>query len=221
MSQAKQSFVLYADVRKQVKKLSEQEAGRLFIALLDYAADGILPDLVGATDMCFAFIQASIDRDSVRWEEKRLKRIEAGRLGGLISGENRKQARADEANASITLSGEANEAVPVPIPVQVPVPAPDPASALFKQEKAVHKFVPPTVEEVRAYCKENKFAVDPGYFFRFYADADWTDTNGKAVRNWKQKLVQWASKEKERQAAATPTVRRKSDFEGSDYPEKR
>ena len=51
------------------------------------------------------------------------------------------------------------------------------------------EFIPPTLEEVKAYCKERKNNVNPQRFFDHYAVADWKDTNGKPVRNWKQKMI--------------------------------
>jgi hypothetical protein len=52
-------------------------------------------------------------------------------------------------------------------------------------------FVPPTLEEVDAYCKERKNNVDPKKFFDYFNASDWVDSNGKDVRNWKQKVITW------------------------------
>ena len=62
--------------------------------------------------MAFAFIRTSLDRDAEAWAEKRAKRAEAGRSGGL----------AKAANASSSKQNVANLAVPVPVSVSVPVP---------------------------------------------------------------------------------------------------
>lgn len=59
-------------------------------------------------------------------------------------------------------------------------------------KKRVKKpFVPPTLEEVDAYCKERKNNVDPKKFFDYFNASDWVDSNGKDVRNWKQKVITW------------------------------
>ena len=51
-------------------------------------------------------------------------------------------------------------------------------------------FVPPTIEEFTAYCKENGFEGISEKAYKYYADAvpPWTDKDGKEVRSWKQKL---------------------------------
>ena len=54
-------------------------------------------------------------------------------------------------------------------------------------------FVPPTLEEVQAYCKERKNNVDPKKFFDYFTASDWVDAKGNKVRNWKQKVITWES----------------------------
>jgi hypothetical protein len=67
------------------------------------------------------------------------------------------------------------------------------------QKADVHKqpakrFVPPTLEEVQAFVKEKNYAVDPNDFFRYYAERDWENKNGKPIKNWRQTLREvWAS----------------------------
>lgn len=119
---SKQSFVLYHDVRKPMELLTDEQRGRLFMAILDYSEYGTVQDFHdGAVDMAFAFIRSSIDRDTAVWEAKRAKRAEAGRKGG----EQTQANRANQANATFAEQNEqtqANQAVPVPVPAPVPVP---------------------------------------------------------------------------------------------------
>ncbi|MCL2816074.1 MAG: helix-turn-helix domain-containing protein [Oscillospiraceae bacterium] len=53
------------------------------------------------------------------------------------------------------------------------------------------KFAPPRLDEVREYCLSRGNDIDPVYFFNFYSAADWHDSNGKPVKNWKQKIITW------------------------------
>lgn len=48
------------------------------------------------------------------------------------------------------------------------------------------KFVPPTVEEVKAYCKERKNNVNAEHFVNYYTASDW-----KNVADWKAKVRSW------------------------------
>lgn len=55
-------------------------------------------------------------------------------------------------------------------------------------------FVPPTLEEVEAYCKERNSSVDPKQFYEYFSEGGWIDSKGNPVRNWKQKLITWEGK---------------------------
>lgn len=53
------------------------------------------------------------------------------------------------------------------------------------------RFSPPTLEEVTAYCRERNNNVDPKRFYDYYTESSWKDSSGKAVKNWKQKVITW------------------------------
>ena len=53
------------------------------------------------------------------------------------------------------------------------------------------EFIPPTLEDVKAYCKERSSPVDPQKFFDYFTAGGWKDAKGNPVRNWKQKLLTW------------------------------
>lgn len=52
-------------------------------------------------------------------------------------------------------------------------------------------FIPPTLEEIEAYCKERKNNVDAKRFFDYFTASDWVDSKGNKVKNWKQKIITW------------------------------
>ena len=57
------------------------------------------------------------------------------------------------------------------------------------------RFVPPTVEEIKAYCKKRKNKVDAQKFFDYYDAANWYDGNGKKMKSWKQKVITWEGRD--------------------------
>lgn len=57
------------------------------------------------------------------------------------------------------------------------------------------EFIPPTLEEVQAYCLERNNDVDARKFFDYYSATDWKDKNGEQVKNWKLKIISvWEKK---------------------------
>ena len=103
--EAKKGFVLYYDYAEQLDLLTDEQRGRLLMALLQYGATGIEPELDGMAKMAFAFIAKQMDRDAAAYEEKCRKRSEAGRRGGRPP-----KGSEAEANASDDKQQEAKKA---------------------------------------------------------------------------------------------------------------
>ena len=59
------------------------------------------------------------------------------------------------------------------------------------EKESKKRFVPPTVDEVRAYCDERKNGIDPEYFVAYNENRNWTLSNGKKMKDWKLAIVTW------------------------------
>lgn len=67
-----------------------------------------------------------------------------------------------------------------------------------KQKESVKEFVPPTLEEITAYCEERHSPVNPRAFFDYYSASKWIDSRGSPVTNWKQRVIAWESDEEKK-----------------------
>ena len=96
----KNSFVMYTEYLKHIQKMDMEQRGKLFTAILCYAAGEEIPELDAAADMAFSFIQDRMDRDNAAYMEKCEKRREAGKLGGRpkTNASDEKQVKAKKAN---------------------------------------------------------------------------------------------------------------------------
>lgn len=94
----KKAFLMYCDYRQHLALLSDEECGKLFIAILDYAESKKAPKLTGAAAMAFSFIKAQMDRDSVKYEE----RCAVNRENGAKGGRPRKQQEAEASDENQT-----------------------------------------------------------------------------------------------------------------------
>ena len=111
MAENKKSFVAYADWKNIFSMLEDSEAGALIKHLFSYVNDEN-PELEDRIlKMAFEPIKLQLKRDLEKYQTVKERRQEAGRKGGLKSGETRKQPEANEASASIAKQNEANEAV--------------------------------------------------------------------------------------------------------------
>jgi uncharacterized protein YdaU (DUF1376 family) len=77
---------------------------------------------------------------------------------------------------------------------------PTPTGDLVVDEKPVVRFVPPTLEEVTAYCQERNNGIDPEEFVSFYESKGWMIGKNK-MKKWRSAVATW---EKSRRASATP-----------------
>ena len=57
---------------------------------------------------------------------------------------------------------------------------------------------PSSLAEVEAYARQRDSPVCSRTFYEFFEAADWYDSQGKPVLNWKQKLITWESHQKQR-----------------------
>ena len=98
------SFMLYYDYRKHLSILTDEERGKLLMALFDYGETKKEPELEGAALMAFSFIACQMDRDSEKYAKTVQKRREAGQKGGRPkangSGEKAKKANGFSENQS-------------------------------------------------------------------------------------------------------------------------
>jgi hypothetical protein len=60
----------------------------------------------------------------------------------------------------------------------------------IEQPKATKRFVPPTLEEVRAYCAERKNNVDAERFIDYYTSNGWQVGKNK-MKDWKAAVRTW------------------------------
>lgn len=58
------------------------------------------------------------------------------------------------------------------------------------------RFVPPTVEEVQAYCAEKGYSFDPQLFVAHYEANGWVQGRGRPLKNWKAAALTWDRRDK-------------------------
>lgn len=67
---SKPGVVVYFDIRPCIARLSLSEKGQLFDAILDYAENGVEPEIDGGLGVAWDFIRPRIDKDSERYARK-------------------------------------------------------------------------------------------------------------------------------------------------------
>jgi hypothetical protein len=83
-----------------------------------------------------------------------------------------------------------------------------------REEKSTNKetkakkipFVPPSLEQVEAYCRERGNAIDPVAFLAHYNANGWVQGKGKPVVDWKACVVTWERNARAREPKATSRI---------------
>lgn len=52
-------------------------------------------------------------------------------------------------------------------------------------------FVPPTIDEVRAYIETRGADIDPAAFWAFYENREWRLNDGRRMKDWRLAVVTW------------------------------
>ena len=70
----KPGVMVYFDMRRMVKLLTDEEKGKLFEAILDYGETGQAGELTDTLRIVWPLIQDRLDKDSFQYDKKVVKR---------------------------------------------------------------------------------------------------------------------------------------------------
>ena len=185
---------IFTDFLEVVEPLSDDERGRLFMAMLGYALDGSQPTLTGNERFVWAMAKQHINREVAAYKTK----VEAGREAGRRSGEARRKqtepkgTKPNETNQDNDNDNNNNNNNDNDIYI-----APAPKAHIYLQ--------PPSLEEVASYCRERGNHVDPHYFHSYYESNGWR-VGRNPMRDWKAAVRSWESNGLGDRTAQEPTV---------------
>ena len=95
---------------------------------------------------------------------------------------------------------------------------PKPRKARTRKSKP---FVPPTLEEVRAYVAEKGYHFSPKAFFDYYEASNWHFNTGRPVKSWRQCCVTWENNRRGNKPEPTQSQQRELDVIMDTWQEER
>lgn len=199
----KKSFVLYCDYRKHFALLPPEDQGNLLMAVFDYVETGAEPELEAMPLMAFSFIRAQLDRDIEKYKEICKRRAEAGRRSGEARREKAENNEQDGTKGTSVHSVQQNEQKGTKRTDNDTVNVNDNVNVTGNvtvinnrgnsdelQTKKQTRFTPPTVDEVREYCRERGNSVNAETFVDFYTAKGWVVGKNK-MKDWKAAVRTW------------------------------
>lgn len=198
VNQNKRSFVLYGDMEQHISLLTDDQAGQLLKGLFSYSNTGETPTFQdGIVTMAFSFVRAQLDRDAAKYEETCRRRSEAGKQGGRpkTNAFSEKQTKAKKANG---FSEKQNEAKKTDTDTEN-----ENDTLLGAEPPQQKRFIPPTIEEVAAYCQKRGNGVDANRFVSHYAAIGWMIGKNK-MRDWQAAVRTWERNNRQTPQQVTP-----------------
>lgn len=188
---------VFVDFADRIKILGDAECGRLFRAMMKYASSGAEPKLSGNEKFLWGMVKSEIDRQAESYENicSTNKRIATERYEALRSVTVRNEAYQDKDKEQDKDKDKEKE-------IKKTTP-----NGVAKESS---RFLPPTLEEVTAYCRERNNGVNPEKFINYYSSNGWMVGRNKmkdwkaAVRNWEAKDGRKATPEKGQTARGNP-----------------
>lgn len=195
-----------------VRDLPDEYRLALYDAIADYGFGNEIGELPPMLNAIFSLIRPTLEK-SVKFEDKQKAN---GAKGGRPKGKPREtqnesgfpeeKPKETETNFGENLDVDIDVDVDVDDDVDIDVEKSEKQRATKeigkqgKEREGKHTsrtrkaFTPPTLEEVRAYCRERNSSVDPDQFYAYYTadpDRQWIDAKGNPVTSWKQKMLTW------------------------------
>ena len=196
-------FKLFVHQRAFMEAASDQAVGAAVKAALRYFDTGEETNLKAGSAMIYAALKGSADEATGDF----VRKIENGKKGGrpkkpVVSSGNHTQGDQTEAEAEAEADADAEKEAEVYMEKKIKKVVSLQPSDPEKQAA----FEPPGTEEVRRYCKEKGYTVDPEAFTDYYTANGWRMGNGP-MKDWRAALRSWNRKEKPNAKAQHKPIR--------------
>ena len=175
------TVLLFTSLKEPVDALTDEQAGQLFKAILAYQS-GEDVALDGLLKVVFLQIKQQLDYNNEKYVATCKKRSDAGKKGMLsrwVKADNmdNKAITNDNIVTRVITGDNKNNHN-------------DNDNDNDNDIKKIKRFVPPTVDEVAAYCKERNNGVDAKSFVAFYESKGWM-IGKNHMKNWKSAVQTW------------------------------
>lgn len=179
--------VFYRAFYDYIKEFPKEVRLKMYDAIFKYAFEETIPELKGEEKGLFNLMKFHIDISNQSYKS------------GVKGGRPRKEKSNDDESKDI----ENNEQK---------VDSWD--NTVLKEKKKSKRFVPPTAEEVNAYCRERKNNIDGQYFVDFYTSKGWK-IGSQSMKDWRAAVRTWERNNKFRN-----NDREKEEAKNKEYEEK-
>ena len=182
---AKEYVPIFFDWMEVTEELNAQEKGRLIDAIVTYAQGGDWQEQIkGNERYLFPAFKKQIDRSNEISETK----ANNGTKGGMQTQANASKPKQTQANASKRKQTQAKPSE------EEKEEEKEEEYIKEKGKKESCRFLPPTVDDVKAYCQERNSTVDAERFVDFYSSKGWK-VGSQPMKDWKAAVRTWEKRD--------------------------
>lgn len=174
----KKGVIMYYDLIEQLSDFNDKDFREIITAMMEYDQTGKEPQFDGMKKVAFKFIKTTIDKNN----DEYAKKCESLKQNAI------KRWNQTSANGCKCMQMDANDTdIDKDIDINIK------EKNIVKKEKK--QFEPPTLEQVTEYAKSKGRGDLASKFLEYYTVANWVDSKGNKVKNWKQKFLTWIGRE--------------------------
>lgn len=180
---AKKGVIMFYDLLEQLEDFTDEQFGMITRAIIKYDRDNVVPEFTDTSvKVAFKMIKPIIDKNKQEYENKCEKNRE----------NVKKRWEKQDTNEYDCIRMNTNYT-----DIDNDIDNDNNKKKNIKRTKT-KSFVPPTLQDIIDYANSRHSSVDAKKFYDYFtADEDinkhWIDSNGKKVKNWKQKFITWES----------------------------
>lgn len=220
----KNKFIFFDNFKTTADKLPDDLRLKFYDAMTDYVFKGIDPDDIVVSALIMA-IKPYLDNEVSSWGGARegsgrkrknqdksnkikfnqveLEKLEKNQDKSSLIKNNQDLQKTKEKTPPHPQENKNKNIYPPVTPngVYSPLPGKDDSGMLDIEELIAatppkKRFVAPSLEEINAYIAEKKLIVNGQVFLDYFTAGNWKDSEGKPVKNWKQKLITWDERDR-------------------------
>lgn len=178
------------DYLEEMEELTDEEFGRLVRGILRYSMTGEAFSPVGNERFYVKRVKISEDNFQAAFDETDRKKSERAKKASKARWDNAKASASmqEDTQACSSMLTDACDAKSKYNKNKLNINKNNKEKEIYKEKEK--RFVPPTVEEVKAYIREKGYQVDAEKFVAYYESKGWL-VGKSPMKSWKAALVTW------------------------------
>lgn len=218
MANKKNRFYLYTEYESFTDDMTNEEAGELFKAILRYENGGEVESVSPEIKAAWSFIKRRLDNAQSAYDAACEAHRAAGEKGGRPNKTKQNQNNQNEPNENQNNQTKPKSEKPSPdtdtdTDTDIDIDK-DIDKRYVGEQRKCNPFIPPSVEDVRAYCRERNNNIDAQHFVDWYSSKGWMIGKSK-MKDWRASVRTW--ERREATGFSGSTRQRQSNIQGQDY----